>query len=513
MKEQTAKENNGGYVFLTRNDIHSKKDYKYYNELCYYFVSRILPLKQFPQPDEDAVSYLPKRSDRYLRFLATDLRDAPETARDLDEILTEMYLFDMLQRKTKDAEIFLKNLVGVPVKEIAAKKKLTKKELKEAAFDKITPKYGLPTRREFKRQMKFIADKMDKAEREDPVIPYAVSLLVYFKKYEDTSEEEFKIYDRVLDEAIPAICRMSCDKRKEVENYANKIFDLERFSKSFTEDSFAGEDVKRALKEVASDEFYEKVSLIQSRYPAKEDAQKAVDIVADMSLSTQTEIEHCVHLYKLIFSLYTRQRSYARGKDEIDKKMRAAEEAIRRSENKDKEIAKTKEENESLRWQLSDLKKQLEKKTRTIEHLNKDIDNIVSAADKEETDKESIEEIPETEEEIEEEIKKTEEMARSLKKMKIAVVGGADSLTGKLRSYFPDWLYIDAHGSAAKEQIAGKDCVVVMIGYLCHGTMWGIKKHAEECGVPMCYVMGTNIDRVIRNIYEGINGALKENAA
>lgn len=495
------------------NPVIFKKDRSYYDELCYYFVSRILPLEKFPQPDEDAVSYLPKRSNRYLRFLATDLRDAPETIRDLDEILSEMYLFDILQRKTNEAEELLKNLIGVPVEKIELKKKRSNKERQENAFGKVkTPEYELPSFRDFRRQMSSIMDKMEKAKKEDPATLFAVSLLIYFKKEKDATEEELKIRKSILDTVVPAICRMTISERKQIENYTEKIFNLEKFSQAFTEDSF-GEDARNALKEVGSDEFYEKVSLIRERFPIDEDAKKSIDIAADMSLSTQTEIEHCMHLYKLIFALYAKQKSYIRAKDEGDKKVRSAEKTIKQAENKDKELTKVKEENESLKWQLNDLKKQLEKKDRTIDHLNKDIDNIICTVDEEENDNGSTDETPDTEEEIEKEIKKTEEMITSLKEIKIALIGGAESLTGKLKPYFPDWLYIDAHGSAAKEQIAGKDCVVVMIGYLCHGTMWGIRKHAEECGVPMCYITGTNIDRVIRNIYEGVNDALKENAA
>lgn len=496
-----------------------------YDKLCYYFVTRILPENKLLKPDKDALSYLPKKSDRYLRFLSEDLTSAPKTEDALYRMFCEMYTFDSLYKRTSAGKELVRSLTGDDIDRISAieLKKLTSlvRSEEDVPFDEKqdavrhlkTMSDGSISSREISRYVEKRINQPDSRTKsdftmDDSAICFAITISAACG--EDVSDAGLYIALATIKRVKMDMCRQADVDLGTTKAWVEKVFDTDKFMRRFTDDCLSEEDAVDAGQNLESEEFFEKAAKIKSDIDTEDDRKKALEIIANMSLSTQTAVAHCIKLYKMAFSLYAKQKLEADKKADVKERLKEADRAIKEASAKESELAKLKEMNESLKWQLNDLAQKEEKQSRIIDHLNKEIENIVSSDEtdaKEEEGKEDENTGIETEEELEEEIVKLDEMTGVLQKKRIALVGGADNLTSKLVQIFPDWLYIGAKGTVNKEQVAGKDYIVMMTGYLSHATCYTVQKAARECGIPICYIRGTNIDKIVKRTYAAVREA------
>lgn len=182
--------------------------------------------------------------------------------------------------------------------------------------------------------------------------------------------------------------------------------------------------------------------------------------------------------------------------------------------NHDAETLKGKaSETDALKQQIEALNIRLRKKEKENAYLEKQLELFMTFDDKEVTgpeEDEPEEEFPADsaqEEDLEREIARIETETTFLKEKRITLYGGHQNLVTKLKERFPAWTYIGVHGKAKKEQVAGKDAVVLLTDYVSHASYFNAKENALSAEVPLCYARGTNIDMVTDSLYAAIKNA------
>ena len=114
---------------------------------------------------------------------------------------------------------------------------------------------------------------------------------------------------------------------------------------------------------------------------------------------------------------------------------------------------------------------------------------------------------PEYDASEEKRIASQEEMLQVLKEKHCAVVGGTDGWVNKLKALFPDWIYASAGDSLTLDRTIGSaEAAFLYTEYLSHKMYYKMMATFRSRSIPVFFIHSTNMDRVIRSMYESLIG-------
>ena len=100
-----------------------------------------------------------------------------------------------------------------------------------------------------------------------------------------------------------------------------------------------------------------------------------------------------------------------------------------------------------------------------------------------------------------------QEMKEFLQAKKIILIGGHVNWMKKLRSIFPDWVYIESNTSGAVNTniLNSADYVYFFTDYINHSTYYRFIHIVRQCEIPFGYIHSVNIEAVIKQLYDDLN--------
>ena len=172
--------------------------------------------------------------------------------------------------------------------------------------------------------------------------------------------------------------------------------------------------------------------------------------------------------------------------DDLNNKLFIKEDRIKELADKleelKKELAGTKKENSDLKKQVKKLTAKLDITLEENQLMQDELDSI-------------------RESDIDESIPLCDILSE-IKNKRIVVVGGAECIGQGLADLGLDVKQYDVNTNIGTKDLGNYDCLVFMLKYVPHTSVWAAKNEAKKLGKPIVYFYGTNIETICRNVYE-----------
>lgn len=159
-----------------------------------------------------------------------------------------------------------------------------------------------------------------------------------------------------------------------------------------------------------------------------------------------------------------------------------------------RKLHKYENDNENLRKELTETKKQIKEKKTIVERL--DTANRELAALRDYVYNLTEEVVPESKISL-------DEMRTKLSTLRIVIVGGHANWVNKLKKDFPDWVYISpkASGTSNVDVVDKADHVYFFTNTIGHPVYFQFMNVVRERKIPVGFIKGVNIENNIRQLF------------